>query len=42
MPITVLEAQPLSKLRAEGPAPIVRGEPGPEQTLALDYRCPSC
>jgi hypothetical protein len=42
VPITVLEAQPLSKLRAEGPAPIVRGEPGPEQTLALDYRCPSC
>ena len=42
MPITVLEAQPRTKLRAEGPDPIVRGEPSPEQTLALDYRCPSC
>ena len=42
VPITVLDAQGLTKLRADGPAPIVRGEPSPEQTLALDYRCPSC
>ena len=42
MPISVLDAQPMSKLRAEGPEPIVRGEASPEQTRALDYRCPSC
>lgn len=42
MPITVLDAQGLTKLRADGDDPIVRGESSPEQTLALDYRCPSC
>lgn len=42
VPITVLDAQHRTKLRAEGAAPIVRGEPSPEQTLALDYRCPAC
>lgn len=42
VPITVLDAQPLTKLRANGSEPIVRGEASPEQTLALDYRCPSC
>ena len=42
MPITVLDAQGLTKLRAEGPEPIVRGEASADQTLALDYRCPSC
>ena len=42
MPITVLEAQGRTKLRADGAEPIVRGAPSAEQTLALDYRCPSC
>ena len=42
MPITVLDAQARPKLRADGSEPIVRGEVSPEQTLALDYRCPSC
>lgn len=42
MPISVLDAQGRTKLRADGPAPIVRGEPSAGQTLALDYRCPSC
>lgn len=42
MPITVLDAQALTKLRADGPAPIVVGERSAEQTLALDYRCPAC
>lgn len=42
MPITVLDAQGMTKLRANDSEPIVRGEPSAEQTLALDYRCPSC
>ncbi len=42
MPITVLDAQARTKLRANDAEPIVRGEPSAEQTLALDYRCPSC
>ena len=42
MAISVLDAQGRTKLRAEGPEPIVRGEDAPERTMALDYRCPSC
>jgi hypothetical protein len=42
VPIGVLDAQALPKLRADGDGPIVRGESSVEQTLALDYRCPGC